>query len=332
MPVFPIPVALPLAVGAALPIMDADRWRSSISIQVVNMPELVWLNGETLPLADARISVEDRGYQFADGVYEVIRIYNGRPFTLTEHLQRLRRSCDGIQLPSAFDLDDLSTEITRFIESSRVTDGMVYLQVTRGVAPRNHVFRSDGATRPTILFYTRALPPLPPPGAGEGAKLHSVPDERWKRCWIKSIALLPNVLAKNTAVAAGADEAVFVENGIVTECSASNLFAVIKGQVITHPVGPKVLPGITRLLLLDLAKQIGVPLIERPLRESEALSADELFITSTTRELSWIGAWNDKPVGGGRCGPITRKLHEAFTARVRRDTAPSARSLAASLS
>src|SRR2546423_5289106 len=161
------------------------------------MAELVWLNGETLPLADARISVEDRGYQFADGVYEVIRIYNGRTFTLTEHLERLRRSCEGIQLPDAFDIDELTAEITRFVESSRLTDGMVYLQVTRGVAPRNHVFPGAG-TEPTILFYTRSLPPLPAPGAGEGAKLHSVPDERWKRCWIKSIALLPNVLAKNT--------------------------------------------------------------------------------------------------------------------------------------
>src|SRR5437016_7648771 len=242
------------------------------------MRESIWLNGEILPLAEAKIGVEDRGYQFADGVYDVIRIYNNRPFTLAEHLRRLERSCADIELPHAFDRDHLSAEITKFIEREDLPDGMVYIQVTRGAAPRNHIFPES--VEPTILFYTRALTPMDAPGEGMGVKLRSVPDERWKRCWIKSIALLANVLAKNAAVAAGADEAVFVENGIVTECSASNLFAVIKSEAITHPVGPKVLPGITRLLLLDLAKQIGVPLIERPLRESEAVSADELFITS----------------------------------------------------
>lgn len=280
--------------------------------------EQLWLNGEILPLADARISVEDRGYQFADGVYEVIRIYHNRPFTLSEHLQRLHRSCEAILIRDAFEIEELAGEITRFVEGSGLSDGMVYLQVTRGVAPRNHVF--PARSTPTILFYTRPLPPVAAPGEGAGAKLHTVADERWKRCWIKSIALLANVLAKNEAIAAGADEAVFVEDGIVSECSASNFFAVIKGEVITHPVGPKVLPGITRLVLADVAKKIGVPFVERPLRESEARTADELFITSTTRELSWVGSWDGKPAGGNRCGPVTRKLHEAFAERVRHET------------
>jgi D-alanine transaminase len=282
------------------------------------MTEQLWLNGEILPLSEAQIGIEDRGFQFADGVYEVIRIYNNRTFTLSEHLARLERSCDAIGIRGAFDREEIAGEITRFVEAGGLTDGMVYLQVTRGVAPRNHIF--PPRPQPTVLFYTRSLPPLPAPGTGEGAKLKSVADERWKRCWIKSIALLANVLAKNEAVAAGADEAVFVEDGIVSECSASNLFAVIKGEVVTHPVGPKVLPGITRLVLSEIARKTGVRFTERPLRETEARAADELFITSTTRELHWVGMWDGRTVGGGRCGPVTKSLHEAFVQRVREET------------
>jgi D-alanine transaminase len=282
------------------------------------MTEQIWLNGEILPLSEAQIGVEDRGFQFADGVYEVIRIYNNRTFTLNEHLARLERSCDAIGIRGAFDREELAGEITRFVEAGGLTDGMVYLQATRGVAPRNHIFPSR--SQPTVLFYTRSLPPLPAPGTGEGAKLKSVADERWKRCWIKSIALLANVLAKNEAITAGADEAVFIEDGIVSECSASNLFAVIKGEVITHPVGPKVLPGITRLVLSDIAKKNGVRVTERPLREAEARAADELFITSTTRELHWVDSWDGRTVGGGRCGQVTKALHEAFVQRVRDQT------------
>src|SRR5205823_5621189 len=129
------------------------------------------------------------------------------------------------------------------------------------------------------LFYTRKLPPPARPGAGPGVRLHTVPDERWRRCWVKSIALLPNVLAKNAAIAAGADEAVFSDHGIVNECSASNLLAVIGKRVVTHPIGPKVLPGITRQILIDLARDLGIGVDQRPMVESEAMAADELFIT-----------------------------------------------------
>jgi D-alanine transaminase len=281
------------------------------------MRESIWLNGEILPLADAKISVEDRGYQFADGVYEVIRLYNNRPFTLAEHLRRLERSCAEIELPRAFDRERLASEISRFIERDHLTDGMVYLQVTRGVAPRNHIFPES--IEPTILFYTRALPAADAPGEGPGVKLHSVPDERWKRCWIKSIALLPNVLAKNAAVVQGADEAVFIENGIVSECSASNFFAVLEGQLVTHPVGPKVLPGITRLVIKELAIHAGIPFVERPLHQDDAASADELFITSTTREINWVRSWDGHRIAD-RCRPVTRMLHEALAQKITRDT------------
>lgn len=283
------------------------------------MSEMIWLNGEVTPLGEARIAVEDRGLQFADGVYEVVRLYNSRPFTLKEHLERLERSCGGIQMRMPMSVGELGAQIRQFISRHGPRDGMVYLQVTRGVAERNHLF--PAGARPTVLFYARALPPVPTPGQADGVKLVSVVDERWKRCWIKATALLANVLAKNAAVATGADEGVFVEDGLVSECTVSNFFAISAGKLLTHPVGPKVLPGITRHVVLDVARSLDVPVVERPVSEAEALAADEVFITSTTRELGWVERWNDRVIASGRCGPITLKLHKAFQERVRGETA-----------
>lgn len=282
------------------------------------MQDVLWLNGELVPMADAKISVEDRGFQFADGVYEVIRLYNGKPFTLADHLERLERSCGGIAMEMPMPRAQLVTEIARFLANAPMKEGMIYVQVTRGAAPRNHVIAAG--LKPTLLFYTRALPPMPKAGQAEGVKLFSVADERWKRCWVKSIALLPNILAKNAAVAAGADEAVFVEDGYVSECSASNFFAVMGGKLVTHPVGPKILPGITRKLLLALAEDVDVQVVERPISEAEAIFAEELFITSTTREIAWVSQWNGKAVGWGSAGPVTMRLHRALQEKVYRDT------------
>jgi len=277
------------------------------------MKELIWLNGKTIPLSEAMVSVEDRGFQFADGVYEVVRIYNGRPFTLTEHLDRLERSCGGIALDLPMGKTPLAAEIIKLIDQTGVKNGMIYLQLTRGHAPRNHVYSNP---KPTLLFYARTLPPMSRPADVKGLKLISVPDERWSRCWIKSIALLPNILAKNMAVAAGADEAAFVHQGIVTECATSNLFMVSRNILLTHPAGPKVLPGITRALLLNLAGELGIPAIERPVSEAEVLAADEVFITSTTRELAWVTQWNSRPIANSKCGAITTRLHAAYQSRV----------------
>lgn len=279
---------------------------------------MVWINGEVFPLVEARIGVEDRGFQFADGVYEVIRLYEGKPFTLDRHLRRLERSARGIELSLPIVPGKLKDEIEKFAVRNPVRDGMIYLQLTRGSAPRNHVFPQSKAT---LLFYTRELAPMTDVAASDGVKLLAVADERWKRCWIKSIALLPNVLAKNQAIMAGADEAVFIENGIVTECSSSNIFGVIGGKLVTHPAGSKVLPGITRELLLEIAPKMGIKVEERGMREDEIAAAEELFITSTTREISWVAKWNDRSVGRGKCGEITRKLHEALREAVRQQSA-----------
>jgi D-alanine transaminase len=279
---------------------------------------LVWINGEIVPMAEARIGVEDRGYQFADGVYEVIRLYRGKPFTMREHLDRLEKSAAAISLPLPISRAAMEDGLAKLVTRSGIAEGMIYLQASRGVSPRNHVFPETPTG--TIVAYCRELPPIPAPGTGEGAKLLAVADDRWKRCWIKSIALLANVLAKNEAVSKGYDEAVFVDGGIATECSTCNLFAVINGRLVTHPVGSRVLPGITRAVLLQCAVELGIEVDERSLREEEAMRAQELFITSTTREISWVARWNDKYIGQGRCGPVTLKLHKALQEKVKQQT------------
>lgn len=280
------------------------------------MKELIWVNGAISELSSAKANYEDRGHQFADGVYEVVRVYRGVPFTLAEHLDRLARSAAGIRLSVPYSLEKIAAEVRALVEQAGLVDGMVYMQLTRGIAPRNHVFPARPV--PTLYFYVRELPPVPVPGTAVGAKLMSVEDERWKRCWIKAIALLPNVLAKNVAVDAGADEAVFLEGGAVSECSASNLFAVVRGALVTAPVGPKVLPGITRELLLELAGELGIPAQERNPTEYECRNGEELFITSTTRELSWVSHWNGQ-LAHDRPGEVTMRLHRAYQERVRRE-------------
>lgn len=279
------------------------------------MTEMIWVNGQVMPLSQAKADFEDRGHQFADGVYEVVRVYRGVPFTLTEHLERLARSAEGIRLAMPMGVAELADQVRLVVEKSGLSEGMVYMQLTRGVAPRNHVF--PARVKPTLYFFTRELPPVPAPGEAPGAKLITVDDERWKRCWVKSIALLANVLAKNEAVERGADEAAFVEAGTVSECSASNLFAVGRGVLVTAPVGPKVLPGITRQVLLEIAAEQGIPVIERNPTEFECRCGEELFITSTTREISWVSHWNGVQIHD-RPGEITLRLHRAYQERVRR--------------
>ena len=280
--------------------------------------QLVWFNGDILPMSAAQVGVEDRGFQFADGVYEVVRLYNGRPFTLREHMERLQRSADGIKLSLPMSVAEIGDAIVNFIPRTGVREGSIYLQATRGVAPRNHLFPKPPTS--TLLFYAKPLPPVNEPGQGEGIKLMTVEDDRWKRCWIKCIGLIGHVLAKNEAADKGFDEAVFVEREIVSECSSSNLFAVINGKLVTHPVGSRVLPGITRLVVLQCAEQLGIAVEERTLREEEVRRADELFITSTTREIAWVARWNERYIGQGKCGPVTTKLHRALRDRVRADT------------
>jgi D-alanine transaminase len=288
--------------------------------------ELLWLNGTISPLSQGTISVEDRGFQFADGIYETLRIYNGQPFALDKHLARLQRSCLGIDIPPPADLPALGQQMLDLIAQSAITDGMLYVQITRGPAPRNHAFPAAPAL--TILFYVRPLPPPPTPATAAPISLYSVPDIRWRKCWVKSIALLPNVLAKNQALAAGADEAAYIENNHVNEVSSANLFAVINGELVTPPAGEKVLPGVTRAVLLELAQSAGIKTTERPLPLTQALAADEIFITSSIREILPVSKWDGRTIGnvGGNVGakgdsnwpPIAAKLHALLRREINR--------------
>ncbi len=281
------------------------------------MSQSIWINGSVIPRSEARIEICDRGFQFADGVYEVVRIYNGRAFTLAEHLDRLAKSAGAIGIALPLPPAALAGEIRKFIAKEQLQVGMIYIQLTRGVMERNHIY--PAGLQPTLLFYGAPLEELPPVGGGAGMKLLPVPDERWRKCWIKSIALLANILAKNQAVAAGYDEAIFIDDGRVTEGAATNFFAVIDGVAVTAPHGPKILPGITRQVLLDVSKNAGVQIIERPIAEGEIARASELFLTSSTREVMWVSHWGEREITSS-AGPITNKLHEAFREWVRKDT------------
>jgi D-alanine transaminase len=278
------------------------------------MVEWCWLNGQVMPLSEAKVSIEDRGFLFADGVYEALRVYNGKPFALSEHLDRLERSLSGIEMPLPVSKVTLGSEIVKLVKQSKLTDALVYLQITRGPAQRNHVFPKDPV--PTTFFYVRPMPPLGPVGQDRPYVLHSVADERWNKCWIKSIALLANTLARNAADKADADEAIFVENNIAREGASTNLFAVIDGKLVTHPLGSKILSGVTRGILLSIARSIHLRIEERPMTVDEAQHADEVFLSSSVREVMWVGRWDGLQIGEGACGTITRRLHEEYRKRV----------------
>lgn len=272
---------------------------------------IVYFNGQFVPKEEVRISPDDRGFLFADGVYEVIASYNGRLFRPDEHFRRLERSLHELRIALP-DLADLRRAAERLIEVNGLTrgDAAIYIQITRGVAPRNHAF-PDPAVPPTV--YANAFPFQPPHEAQErGIKVILVPDVRWARCDVKSVALLANVLASQRAVESGAAEAVFVRDGVVTEGSRNNVCAVFGGRLVTHPKTNVILPGITRDVVLELCGQLGIPYSETFIPESQLREADELMIVGTLSEIIPVVQVDDWPVGDGKPGPVTRRLQQAF--------------------
>lgn len=268
----------------------------------------LYLNGSFLPLDEGRVSIEDRGFQFGDGVYEVIRVYNGRPFRLEAHLARLERSLEGVRIPLPEPLSRLA-DVCRKIPGP-LKEATIYLQVTRGAAPRTHAF--PAGIRPTVLAYAREVQA---PVEGKTYTLRSVPDDRWGRCHLKTICLLPNILARQKAVEAGCDEGLFVrEDGTVTEGTASNAFFVFKNVLRTHPADHRILSGITREVAIFLARRLEIPIEERPVKLPEARLADEIFITGTTAEIMPVTALDGKPLAPG---PVTARLRVAFRDLVR---------------
>jgi D-alanine transaminase len=279
--------------------------------------ELLYLNGEFGPLADGRVPVEDRGFQLGDGVYEVIKVMNGRPVWLADHLDRMRRSLEAVRLTDALQGHDLDAVLPDLVARSGLDDGSIYVQVTRGVAPRDFVFPHP--PHPTVLAYTR---PKRFPDRDEimaGVTLHPLRDQRWARCDIKSTNLLASVLAKEEAWEAGADEALFVgPRGVVREGGSSNVFAVLDGVLRTHPLNRRILGGITRLHTLDIARRLDHPVVERAFSLAEVVGpgnhCSEFFTASTTKDLSPVVRIGSTPVADGRPGPITLALLEAMRA------------------
>ena len=282
------------------------------------MEPLVYLNGAVVPYAEARIPVEDRGFLFGDGIYEVIRIYGGRPFAFERHFERLRRSAEEIRL--ALDLDRLRKDALDLIARQGLDEATLYLQATRGVAVRNHAFPVAPVTS-VVMFVRPAAAPSAALLQG-GVRCITVPDDRWARCSIKSINLLPNVLAKQQATEAGCYEALYLRDGYLTEGSSSNCFAVFGGELWTAPKSNYILGGITRDVLLELARADGIPVRETPVAGRRLASADEVLISSTTAEVLPVVELDGQPIGTGRPGPVWNRLYQLLQRTITAECRP----------
>jgi D-alanine transaminase len=286
----------------------------------------VYLNGVYLDRAQAAVSVDDRGFLFGDGVYEVTRAHDGQLFEWERHLRRLARGLDGLSIALPAGLAAALLEISeRLLRENRVEQGdaTVYLQITRGTAPRTHHFPPPG-TAPTVFLSAGRLK-LPEDVRARGANVITTPELRWARCDLKTVNLLPNVLAKQQAVAVGAFEAVFVRDGIMIEGASSNTFAVVGGVLRTHPASHRILAGITREVVLELAAELGIAALEQPVTLEELAGASEVLVTATTADVMPVVRVDGRVVGDGRPGKIARELQRALLARMERRTARAAR-------
>lgn len=272
---------------------------------------IAYLNGEWQPLEETRVPVLDRGFLFGDGVYEVIPVYSGRPFRLKEHLQRLEGNLAAIRIDRTVTHDEWETIVRRLIEDLGPVDQALYLQVTRGIAPkRDHAFPEE--TNPTVFAMTNPLPLPDPERASQGYAAITVSDERWNNCHIKAITLLANLLARQEAADSNAQEAIFIRDGKAVEGAASNLFIVRDRLLITPPKSRHLLPGITRDFVLELAAEHGIPYAEAEIPLEELKTADEIWVTSSIREIVPIVSLDGEPVGSGQTGPGWLRMHELF--------------------
>lgn len=275
---------------------------------------LASFNGEIMPLEEVRVPVTDRGYMFGDGIYEFLRIYEGRIHCADGHFRRLSRSLAALKIVHA-GLGGLRRRVEDLIARTGLAEATAYIQVTRGPAPRAHAFPAEPHS--SELIYVQ---PFHDPYASkrlQGVKVSLQPDIRWGRCDIKSLNLLGNCLAVQAAKEADAHEALLHrDDGTITECGHSSFYAVQNGTVITHPNGPRILPGITRDLVLELAAKAKIPVNQRALRHSELSSCSEMFLTSTSAEILPIVRVDDFIVHSGEPGPVTRRLQEAFASHL----------------
>ncbi len=276
----------------------------------------VYLDGAFLPRKEARVSVEDRGFLLGDGVYEVSPAYRGRFFRLDRHMTRLRKGLEALKIdfdPSR--LPEVHQELLERNGLSRGRPSVVYVQLTRGVAPRTHHFPEEPVS-PTVYGYAKAHDRTPRSRWEEGWGAVTVPDQRWSRADVKTIALLPNVLAQEAARRAGVPDALMVRDGLALEGGHSNLFVVFGEALVTHPASNQILHGVTRECVLELARAEGLRVEERPIPLGELEDATELFFTGTTTEVRPTVELDGRSVGDGRVGPVTRTLYRRFLEQV----------------
>jgi D-alanine transaminase len=283
------------------------------------MSQIVYLNGAFLPIEQAFVPVLDRGFIFGDGIYEVIPVYSRRPFRLDEHLVRLQNSLNAVRIANPHTHEEWKQRVCELIERNEPQDQYVYLHITRGVAKRDHAFPK--AATPTVFMMSSPLVTSSRELVESGVSAVSAVDNRWDRCDIKAISLLPNVLLRQAAVDAGATETVMFRNGILTEGAASNIFAVENGIVLAPPKDNHMLPGITYDLVLELAAANGIPVEIGKYDEARIRKADELWLTSSTKEVLAITQLDGQPVGNGKPGPLFWRMHalyQDYKARVMR--------------
>jgi D-alanine transaminase len=275
---------------------------------------IVYLNGEFGPDTQACVSVLDRGFIFGDGVYEVIPAYNGKLFRLAEHLQRLQNNLDAIRIRNPHSLSQwgelLGELINQNLDNSDTGHFSVYLQVTRGVAKRDHALPPN--TEPTVFAMANPLQPPTKDDLQKGIKAITTDDYRWRNCQIKAISLLPNVLLRQLAIDEGASESILIRDGFATEGAASNVFIVENQKLVTPPKGPFLLPGITRDLILELAAENGIPYEETNISAERLFDADEIWTTSSTKEILPVTLLDNKTVGSGSPGPLWSKMVDIF--------------------
>jgi D-alanine transaminase len=279
------------------------------TLRGIAVSRIAYVNGRYVPHAEAQVHIEDRGYQFADGVYEVMFVAGGRMVDEVPHLNRLARSLTEIEIAMPMRSAALGHVLRETIARNGLRDGIIYLQVNRGVAPRVHAFPTR-PLRPSLVVTVKRMPIPADADSWSGVAVLTVPDIRWKRVDVKTVGLLPNCIAKQRAAEAGAYEAWLVdEKGYVTEGSSTNAWIVDgEGRALTRPLGPDILPGITRAAVLKLARRHDVPVLERPFTVAEAKGAREAFLTSTTSFVRPIVRIDEATVGNGRPGSVTRAL------------------------
>jgi len=281
----------------------------------VSPDTMVYLNGDLLPITEAKISVLDRGFIFGDGIYEVVPVYGGKPFQMAGHLARLARNLAALRIASPFDPADWQSLVYRLIALGPQPDCVVYLQVTRGVAKRDHAF-PPGALVPTVFGMASPFTRPTPQAREQGLTAIAIDDERWLHCDIKSISLLGNVLAKQRAIDAGVDEVVQFRDGFLTEGASCNIWVVRDGKLLAPPRNHLILEGIRYGLLAELAQEVGVPFEARTISRQEVQAADELLLTSATREVLPLISLGGQPVGEGQPGPVYARLRAAYDARI----------------